>query len=184
MESDQLKWDERYLSKPYDQAPDSFLIRHLHEIQGNTILDLAGGHGRNALFLAEKGYKLTVADISSVGLNRLKNKATEKSLSIGTLLIDLDNPHHLQSQFDTVICINFRPKESLLKHIPSLLNPNGVFLWSSFNDLQAKLSCFPIEKALKPAEFKSFFTTLQLLQYERFEDLTGLRDAYLFTKKH
>jgi 2-polyprenyl-3-methyl-5-hydroxy-6-metoxy-1,4-benzoquinol methylase len=184
MESDQLKWDERYLLKPDADAlpPDAFMVRNLHFLQGKTVLDIAGGHGRNAILLAHKGFELTVADISPIALNRLNIRTKELNIEIETLEIDLDDPSNLTNTFDVVICINFRPLEKLLHHIPKLLTDNGIFLWCSFNDVQAADMGFPIEKALKPNEFKSFFPDLQILHYERFEDQTGKRDGYVFRK--
>lgn len=185
MQSDQLKWDERYLLKPdVDSLPaDAFLIRNLLLFENKTVLDIAGGHGRNAFFLSRKGYDLTVADISTVGLNRLQIKAMQLGIEIKTIEIDLDEPKFLTENYDNIICINFRPNEKLLLHIPHILKENGIFLLSSFNDIQATETGFPIEKALKPNEFKSFFHDLQLLHYERFEDQTGKRDGYIFRKR-
>jgi SAM-dependent methyltransferase len=186
MESDQLKWDERYLLKPDADLlqPDSFMLRNLDFLEGKTVLDIAGGHGRNAFFLSQNGYDLTVADISSVGLNRLIIRAKKLDFKIKIIEMDLDEPSGLTETYDIIICINFRPNEKLLLHIPDLLKAGGVFLWSSFNELQATETGFPIEKALQPNEFKSFFHDLQLLHYERFEDQTGKRDGYIFRKRN
>ena len=67
---DREKWDKRFEElDPYGDAPSLVLARHesLLPTSGKA-LDLAGGTGRHACWLAQRGLDVTLADISSQGL--------------------------------------------------------------------------------------------------------------------
>ncbi len=184
MISDSIKWNERHGAKTGFHAPDSYLQQQFSRLKPGKALDMACGRGRNAFLLAAGGFETIAADIAEVGLQHLRAAAHERHLSVETMLIDLDEPDLLNQKapFDTIICINFKPGKALLKLIPDLLSQDGTFLWVSFNELQVALNAFPPAKALHPEEFVDSFTSLKMIEYKRFTDETGHRDAYLFTK--
>ncbi|NOU47579.1 MAG: hypothetical protein HOO86_11040 [Bacteroidales bacterium] len=184
MEADRLKWDERYLTKPENNTPDSFLQENIGFLRRPRLLDIAGGYGRNALFLASKGFEVTLADISEVGFQKLASNPRSADLKIKPLRIDLDFPEALRFEkaFNSIVCINFRLQSELLKLIPDRMNQDDIFFWCSFNELQALETGFPIDKSLKPNEFIEYFTELTLIHHQRFEDQTGKRDGYIFRK--
>jgi len=69
---DQKVWDERHGSREGREEP-SFFLRQIFEshgwrIQPGRALDIASGKGRNACFLAERGFQVEAVDISEVGL--------------------------------------------------------------------------------------------------------------------
>ena len=163
-----------------------FLKKNLHKLNKTRLLDIAGGNGRNAIYLAAQGFDVTVVDIADVGFDKIASNTKGFDFKIRTILLDLDNPEILleEGKFDTIVCINFRPFTSLLQLIPKLLLPDGTFIWASFNEIQALETGFPLEKALTINEFADFFTELELIDYQRFEDETGKRDGYIFRKKN
>ena len=61
-------WDERF-NQPeyvYGKLPNDFLNEHWCSLPQGNILSLGEGEGRNAVFLAEKGYNVVALDASSV----------------------------------------------------------------------------------------------------------------------
>jgi len=185
MISDSIKWNERHGAKTGFHAPDAYLKQQLENLTHGKALDLASGRGRNAFLLAAHGFETLAVDIAEVGLQHLQAEAQEQNLYIKTMLLDLDEPDvlALEAPFATIVCINFKPGKALLQIIPDLLKTGGTFLWTSFNELQVTINTFPIEKALHPNEFVDFFQKLKLVEYKRFVDETGHRDAYLFIKE-
>jgi hypothetical protein len=65
-----LMWDERYQGDDYvyGTSANDFLQSHVDQLPMGRILCLAEGEGRNAVFLAERGFDVTAVDQSSVGL--------------------------------------------------------------------------------------------------------------------
>ena len=121
----QLKdqYDSLYASKKdfYGVEPVS-AVRDLCEyIFTGSVLDIGGGEGRNALYLAEKGFTVTVYDLSKIGIQKLQLAAKEKHLTIQTKVTDILSDR-LERDFDVLIrlCYIIWPsgmlKESLKKH--------------------------------------------------------------------
>src|SRR4051812_10575216 len=67
---DQVRWDEAYRERRVgSQEPSPFLVAMEGKLPGSgRALDIAGGAGANAVWLARRGLEVTVADISPVGL--------------------------------------------------------------------------------------------------------------------
>ncbi len=184
MEADRIKWNNRHGERTGHHPPDTYLIEWHHRLKPGRVLDIAGGRGRNAIYLADKGFEVLTADIAEVGLAVVAASAKQMNLPISTLQLDLDDPQDLRYKgpFDNVMIINFKPEKALLSMIPDLLVTGGFLLWCSFNDLQIEAFGFAPEKALFPNEFSKAFDNLDVIDYSRFEDDSGHRDGYIFRK--
>ncbi|MFW6690735.1 class I SAM-dependent methyltransferase [Streptomyces sp. MAR4 CNX-425] len=69
---DSRAWDERYAAVDlvWGGAPNRWVAREVAEITPGRALDLAAGEGRNALWLAGRGWRVTAVDFSGVALDR------------------------------------------------------------------------------------------------------------------
>ena len=65
-------WDERYAATElvWSARPNQFVEAELADLRPGRALDLAAGEGRNALWLAERGWEVTAVDFSLVGLDK------------------------------------------------------------------------------------------------------------------
>lgn len=69
---DARAWDERYAATGlvWSGTPNRFVAEELADLAPGRALDLAAGEGRNALWLAERGWQVTAVDFSRVGLDK------------------------------------------------------------------------------------------------------------------
>src|SRR5690349_15064511 len=69
---DARAWDERYAASGllWSATPNQFVEAELSGLRLGRALDLAAGEGRNALWLAERGWQVTAVDFSLVGLDK------------------------------------------------------------------------------------------------------------------
>jgi 2-polyprenyl-3-methyl-5-hydroxy-6-metoxy-1,4-benzoquinol methylase len=74
-------------------------------MSGGTVLDVGGGDGKHALFLARQGFAVTVTDISKVGLEKIRQVAAVEDLPVETKLSDV-TVDGIESEFDVIICTN------------------------------------------------------------------------------
>jgi SAM-dependent methyltransferase len=80
MGMDAEHWDRRY-DQPelvWSATPNRWVEEVAAELPAGRVLDLAAGEGRNALWLAERGWRATAVDFSRVALNRGSWLAAER----------------------------------------------------------------------------------------------------------
>ncbi|MFQ5902685.1 MAG: class I SAM-dependent methyltransferase, partial [Candidatus Binatia bacterium] len=83
---DRERWDKRHAARQEQGGPSIFLQQLFQlgcwRIQPGRALDIATGKGRNALFLAERGFSVEAIDISEVALQEARRQAQGKGLTI------------------------------------------------------------------------------------------------------
>ena len=69
---DARTWDERYAAAElvWSARPNQFVEAELADLAPGRAVDLAAGEGRNAIWLAEQGWRVTAVDFSLVGLDK------------------------------------------------------------------------------------------------------------------
>jgi SAM-dependent methyltransferase len=65
-------WDQRYAASElvWSREPNQFVAAELTDLPAGTAVDLAAGEGRNALWLASRGWSATAVDFSQVALDK------------------------------------------------------------------------------------------------------------------
>lgn len=102
------QWNDRFLSEQfvYGTEPNIFLaeMQKKLSIAGNA-LAIAEGEGRNAVFLAEQGMNVTAWDYAESGLKKTKILAQQRSVTVNTELVDLNEAIWEKERWDEIICI-------------------------------------------------------------------------------
>lgn len=67
-------WDQRYASAElvWSSTPNQWVESICSDLTPGRALDLAAGEGRNAIWLAERGWQVTATDFSSVAVDRIE----------------------------------------------------------------------------------------------------------------
>jgi SAM-dependent methyltransferase len=75
-------WDEKYSTEEYiyTKTANRFVIEYCEPLQGKTAIDLAGGEGRNSVWLAKQGYQVENIDFSQVALDKFMAFANEEQV--------------------------------------------------------------------------------------------------------
>ena len=73
-------WDERYAASDlvWSATPNTWIEELTAGLAPGCVLDLAAGEGRNALWLAERGWDATAVDFSQVALDRAEQLAAQR----------------------------------------------------------------------------------------------------------
>jgi SAM-dependent methyltransferase len=89
-----VDWDERYRTGRYPKDPDPspLLESHVSEFPDGRALDLAAGSGRNAVFLARRGYTVDAIDQSREGLALARENAARHGVAGRLNLLQADVP--------------------------------------------------------------------------------------------
>lgn len=136
-------WDERFASSTYvyGEAPNAFLRDHALLLPaGGKVLSLGEGEGRNAVFLASRGFKVTALDTSEQGFEKMRQLARRRGLQVEERLHDLSTANLGSAEWDGIINIYCHlPKQdrsALYPRIIEALRPGGVFLSEQFSKEQ------------------------------------------------
>ena len=75
-------WDQKYSTEEYiyTKIANRLLIEYCEQLGGKTAIDLAGGEGRNAVWLAKQGYRVENIDFSQVALDKFMAFAKEENV--------------------------------------------------------------------------------------------------------
>src|SRR4029450_9992686 len=124
--ADRQKWDAKYAAADAAPREPSAVLVGLADYlpEHGRALEIAGGAGRNAIWLAQRGLDVTIADISPIGLGVAGERAAAAGVRITTIAIDLERDALPAGAFDLVVsvCYLWRP---LFAEIPRLLAPGG-----------------------------------------------------------
>ena len=84
-------WDERYAGSElvWSAEPNRFLVAEAEGLAPGRALDLACGEGRNAVWLAGRGWEVTGVDFSAVGLRKAERLAASRGVHVDWVLADL-----------------------------------------------------------------------------------------------
>ena len=128
--TDRERWNTRWAAEAEVGAPSPFLLS-LEPLlpRAGRALDLAGGAGRNALWLAARGLEVTLADVSGVALSRAGAEARARRLPLALAEVDLLAAPPPPGPWDLLVCTYFlhRPLFPLLR---GLLSPGGLLAFA------------------------------------------------------
>ncbi|MDR4484533.1 MAG: dihydroneopterin aldolase [Nitrospirales bacterium] len=117
--------------------PSPFLVEHTSRLPQGTVLDVATGRGRHAMYLASKGFSVHGIDRDVDALHELQAQAQKAGLhSITTECIDLEgNPPHPMdlgtAKYD-VIVVFFYLYRPLFPQLIHALKSGGVIMYETF----------------------------------------------------
>jgi len=135
-------WDERYRREDYvyGKAPNDFLATHVDELRPGNVLCLAEGEGRNAAFLATRGFAVTAVDASAVGLEKAARLAAEHGVEIEMICADLADYDLGTARWDNIVSIYCHVLSALRadvhRRVTAALRPGGVFLLEGYTQRQ------------------------------------------------
>jgi SAM-dependent methyltransferase len=127
------RWDERYSLGfvPFPDAPAAWLVEHGDLLTGGgRALDVACGDGRNARYLAQRGYHVDAIDASSVAVEALRRAARERGLAITPRVVDLEREPLPAGPYDVVVTMNFLQRD-LFGALQDALAPGGLLIYET-----------------------------------------------------
>jgi len=136
-------WDSRF-SEPgyaYGEQPNDFLRASCQHLATGDVLSLCEGEGRNAVYLARLGYRVTAVDFSEVGLAKARTLAAKHNVTITTMVVDLADLDLGIARWDLVVSIFAQPpsaiRQRLYRQLQQALRPHGRLVLESKVDVNA-----------------------------------------------
>jgi tellurite methyltransferase len=182
---DQQKWDAKYAAADEVPREPSAVLRSLDAIlpKSGRAIDVAGGAGRNAIWLAQRGLEVTIADVSPRGLELAAARAQEAGTSITPLWTDLEDGPFPAGPWDLILCVCYlwRP---LYAVYPQVLLPGGLLV--IIQPTKKNLERSPKPPAgflLEDGELPSLLKGLEVVHYAEGWQADGRHDAVVVARK-
>ncbi len=103
--TEQAAWDQRYSGPDlvWGAGPNRFVADEAAALPPGTAIDLGAGEGRNAIWLAERGWQATGVDFSAAGLARAARLAAERGVSVDWVQAGLPDWQPAPGGYDLVL---------------------------------------------------------------------------------
>jgi SAM-dependent methyltransferase len=180
------RWNQKYRESPGSWlTPDPFLLWAFSEYilplfpRGGSAFDLAGGAGRHAIWLAQRGWEVTLIDISETGVEQARQHAGPLASHIHFVVDDLTHFKAAQTEFEAafeVVMAFFYLERKSFSEIVKAVRPGGLLVYKTHTLkthtlAQAKLASGPKNPAhlLKPGELLQLANGMRILHYQEEE---------------
>jgi SAM-dependent methyltransferase len=172
-EREREKWNQRYQEGTHGTLPpDPLLIaafdRYIEPLFPNAghVLDIAGGTGRHAIFLAAKGWKVRLTDIAEAGLANARKNAGSFASQIEFRVEDLTRFDGSPESYDVTLVFFFLRRE-MFGELVKALKPGGLLIYKGYTRGQARFGGGPTnpEYLFAENELLNSFRELHVLHY-------------------
>jgi len=172
----QRYWDERYAEEGdlWGSAPNRFVVAELSELEPGRALDLGAGQGRNAVWLAGRGHRVTAVDLSAVAIDRTRDLAARIGVPIEAYVADLNEWEPNVGGFELVLLSYLQLAPALRSRVHrlavnALADGGTLFLVAHHRDnLEYGVGGPQVEEFLfDEPELAEDFSTLDVTKLER-----------------
>ncbi len=126
-------WNERYGSKDYvwTISVNQFVEANLADLPPGTAIDLGAGEGRNAVWLASKGWTVAAVDFSDVGLDKGRRLAVDHGVGEMIDFIEADATTWQPTEPVDLVVLSYlqlppTERAAVLEHAAGWLVPGGT----------------------------------------------------------
>lgn len=121
-------WNARHSGRRGVTEPARFLTDRAHLLPaGGRALDVAGGRGRNAVWLAARGFEVVLVDVSDVAVDDAAAAAAAGGVTIVAVRTEVTPASLPDGPFDVVVVHHFLDRD-VWSALPAMLTPGGVLL--------------------------------------------------------
>jgi SAM-dependent methyltransferase len=168
------RWDAVYHHSKdyvYGKDPAPFLVESMPLLPPRgRVLDLAMAEGRNAVFMAKKGYNVVGVDIAEEAIRRARRLARDHHVTIKTIVADLTTYKITPDYYDVILVVEFLDR-NLIPKIKAGLRKGGVVVFENhtvgnlkYNRTEQK------EWLLEEGELRKLFEEFHILKYREIDD--------------
>ena len=143
-ENPQQTWNERYASSEYlfGESPNEFVrAAASHLADGQSVLCVADGEGRNSVWLAERGLRVTAFDFAQNAVDKARQLAQRRNVSVDFHVADIETWRFEAARYDAVVAIFIqflgpKARDDVFARMQSAVKPGGLFLLEGYRPEQ------------------------------------------------
>lgn len=138
-------WNERF-NKPefiFGKEPNEYLVEQASKYlkPNSSVLCIADGEGRNGVWLAKQGMRVTGFDVSDIALAKANQLAADNEVNIQYSLCETDGFDWQVNAYDAVVGIFIQfadpdMRARIFKQVHQTLKPGGLFILQGYTPKQ------------------------------------------------
>jgi rhodanese-related sulfurtransferase len=148
-------------------APSRYLVESFDLLPRGVALDVAMGNGRNAVFLATRGFDVDGVDVNPEVVEQARTRARQLGAPIRAVVGNVEDGSYIVpvESYDVVVVFNFLHRP-LFNDIRDGLKPGGVVVYQTFTTEQPRFGP-PLNPAhlLRPGELREAFAGFDVLRH-------------------
>lgn len=180
-ETERKSWNQRYgRGQHLERDPNSFLLQAYRDFiaaqfpSPGTAVDVAGGTGRHSIWLAQRGWDVTLVDISDVGVKLALQDAAASGVKIRAIAADVLPYDFGREHFDVTLVFYFLER-SLFPALTAALKPGGLIIYKTYTREHTKFrGCSHPMYFLEPGELRQAFSGFEILHYAEKQGIAEL----------
>lgn len=176
------RWN-RILTSPkprFNTEPNAFLASVAEGLEPGRALDVGMGQGRNALYLAQRGWQVTGFDPAGDAVAAARNQARELGLELETQVVRSDQFDFGQERWDLIV-LSYVAVRPLLPELRQSLAPGGLVMVEAFHRDATHNASIGSAVVFDTNELIELFEGFRILEYHDVSDVAdfGRRETRL-----
>lgn len=137
-------WNERYAGRDYvfGQSPNEFVRAAAgHLAAGQSVLCVADGEGRNSVWLAERGLRVTAFDFAPNAVEKARRLARQRNVHVDHRMGDIETWDFAPGEYDALVVIFIQflapeERDDAFARMQSAVKPGGLFMLEGYRPEQ------------------------------------------------
>lgn len=182
---DRARWNEQWARVPAGHGGTSGLVALVAPWLPATGqgLDVAGGGSDDAIELARRGLRMTVVDVSDVGLARARDRAAAAGVTVATVEADLERAPLPAGPWHLITVANYLQRD-LFAAMAAALVPGGVLAAIICTTANLERHQRPSRRfLLEPGELPTLVPSLTVVHHSEGWRDGGRHEAHLVARR-
>ncbi|MBI1875080.1 MAG: class I SAM-dependent methyltransferase [Acidobacteria bacterium] len=165
----------RILTSPtpsFNTSPNAFLVEMTRSINPGKALDVGMGQGRNALYLAQRGWVVTGFDPAEKAVASAQEQAKRLGMKLTALVLRDDQFDFGREQWDLIV-LSYVGLRDLVPRLYDALRPGGLVVVEGFHRDATKIASIGAGVVFDTNELLKLFERFRVVRYE---DTNGTAD--------
>jgi SAM-dependent methyltransferase len=161
------RWN-RILTSPagrFSREPNAFLVEMTRDRAPGTALDVGMGQGRNALYLAQKGWTVTGFDPAAEAVALAEREAARLGVQMTTATVRAEQFAFGRERWDLIL-YSYAPSRTTVKQAIESLKPGGIIVIEGFHRDSAVATGSGPAVTFDNNELLQMYPGLRVIRYE------------------
>lgn len=178
MSEDRERWNAKFRAgEAQGEEPDPLLVEVCADLPAGRALDIAGGAGRHAIWLAQQGWEVVLSDISDEGPAIAAKRASEAGVGLTIRRESAEETFAWavgSQRFDLIVIFWYLLREQFAA-VPGLLAPGGLLVYKTYTSEHPRFAeGHSLRFALQPGELSTAFPHLETVFYREGDGVAEL----------